>query len=147
MYIFYPIFHFGKYIKNPEILLISLWFKSHSHKMFLFYFCCRFILKKVTVMKTESPFRCEIFGFFSSRSLKTREKWICFAQFVNFLKEVCLLFNFWMTKWAKLIYSPLVLREREEKKTNISHLVVKWKILELVFSARKILHRTEIPFV
>ena len=38
--------------------------------------------------------RCEIFGFFSSRSLKTREKYISFAQFVYFLREVCLLFNF-----------------------------------------------------
>ena len=33
-------------------------------------------------------------GFFSSRSLKTREKRISFAQFVYFLREVCLLFNF-----------------------------------------------------
>ena len=33
-------------------------------------------------------------GFFSSRSLKTREKYISFAQFVYFLREVCLLFNF-----------------------------------------------------
>ena len=31
---------------------------------------------------------------FSSRSLKTREKYIIFAQFVYFLREVCLLFNF-----------------------------------------------------
>ena len=38
--------------------------------------------------------RCEIFGFFFSRSLKTREKYISFAQFVYFLREVCLLFNF-----------------------------------------------------
>ena len=38
--------------------------------------------------------RCEIFGFFSSPSLKTREKYISFAQFVYFLREVCLLFNF-----------------------------------------------------
>ena len=37
-------------------------------------------------------FRCEIFGFFSSRSLKMRETY--FAQFVYFLREVCLLFNF-----------------------------------------------------
>ena len=37
-------------------------------------------------------------GFFSSRSLKTREKYISFAQFVYFLREVCLLFNFWMMK-------------------------------------------------
>ena len=33
-------------------------------------------------------------GFFSSRSLKTREKYISFAQFEYFLREVCLLFNF-----------------------------------------------------
>ena len=32
--------------------------------------------------------------FFSSRSLKKREKYISFAQFVYFLREVCLLFNF-----------------------------------------------------
>ena len=32
--------------------------------------------------------------FFSSRSLKMREKCISFAQFVYFLREVCLLFNF-----------------------------------------------------
>ena len=38
--------------------------------------------------------RCELFGFFSSRSLKTREKYISFAQFIYFLREVCLLFNF-----------------------------------------------------
>ena len=31
---------------------------------------------------------------FSSRSLKMREKYISFAQFVYFLREVCLLFNF-----------------------------------------------------
>ena len=31
---------------------------------------------------------------FSSRSLKTRGKWISFAQFVYFLREVCLVFNF-----------------------------------------------------
>ena len=33
-------------------------------------------------------------SFFSSRSLKMREKYISFAQFVYFLREVCLLFNF-----------------------------------------------------
>ena len=61
--------------------------------------------------------RCEIFGvFFSSRSLKTRENCIRFAQFVYFLREVCLLFNFWMTNWAKLIYFSLVLREQDKKK-------------------------------
>ena len=40
----------------------------------------------------EKP-RWEIF-FFSSRSLKTREKYISLAQFVYFLREVCLFFNF-----------------------------------------------------
>ena len=75
-------------------------------------------------------------GFSSSHSLKTRKKYISFAQFVYFLREVCLLFNFWMikftitpkkplpskniqmskTNWAKLINFSLVLREREEKK-------------------------------
>ena len=60
--------------------------------------------------------------------------WVSFAQFVYFLREVCLLINFWMikftimffrylwilsfknTNWAKLIYFSLVLREWEEKK-------------------------------
>ena len=43
---------------------------------------------------TNPRIRCEIFGFLSSRSLKTREKCISFAQFVYFLREVGLLFNF-----------------------------------------------------
>ena len=40
--------------------------------------------------------RCEIFGFFSSRSLKTKEKYISFAQllyvqlYIYYLREVCL---------------------------------------------------------
>ena len=33
-------------------------------------------------------------GFFSFRLLKTREKYVSFAQFVYFLREVFLLFNF-----------------------------------------------------
>ena len=44
--------------------------------------------------------RCEIFGFFSSHCLKTRGKHISFAQFVYSLREVCLLFNLWMMKFA-----------------------------------------------
>ena len=36
--------------------------------------------------------------FFSFCSLKTREFFFSFAQFVYFLREVCLLFNFWMIK-------------------------------------------------
>ena len=31
--------------------------------------------------------------FFSSRSLKTREKYVDFAQLVYFLRKMCLLFN------------------------------------------------------
>ena len=52
------------------------------------------------------PFlRCEIFDFFLySRSLKTREKYISFAQFVHFLREVCLLFNFWMIKFTIMLF-------------------------------------------
>ena len=33
-------------------------------------------------------------GFFSAHFLKTREKYNSFAQFVYFLREVCLVFNF-----------------------------------------------------
>ena len=48
---------------------------------------------------------CEIFGvFFSSRSLKKREKYISFAQFVYFLREVCLLFSFWMIKFTIMFF-------------------------------------------
>ena len=35
----------------------------------------------------------KIYFFFSSHSLKTREKCISFAQFVYFLRKVCLLFD------------------------------------------------------
>ena len=42
----------------------------------------------------DRTFRCEIFGFFSYRSLKTRENYISFGQFVYFFREVCLLFHF-----------------------------------------------------
>ena len=85
-----------------------------------------------------------------------REKYISFAQIVYFLREQCLLFNFWMirstimskkdmivnfiipklkskltslkkyTDWAKLVHFSLVLREREDKKPNISHHSSDW---------------------
>ena len=84
--------------------------------------------------------------FLSSRSVKWEDSQ--FSQFVYFLRKVCSFFNYWMhnyvkqnitvnfiiqklksqhtsfkkyTNWAKLVYFSLVLREREEKKTNISH--------------------------
>ena len=38
--------------------------------------------------------------FILSRSLKTREKYISFAKFISFVKEVCLLFNFSMIKFT-----------------------------------------------
>ena len=37
---------------------------------------------------TNPRIRCEIFGFLSSRSLKTREETLSFAKFVYFLREV-----------------------------------------------------------
>ena len=70
---------------------------------------------------------------FSSRSLKTREKYINFAQLVLlslYIFEGSLFtFQFWMiskqtslkkyTNWPKPIYFFLVLRKREEKKKHI----------------------------
>ena len=38
--------------------------------------------------------------FFSSRSLKTREKYISFVQFLYFLREVCLFFNVCMIRFT-----------------------------------------------
>ena len=49
-----------------------------------------------------------IWWFFSSRSLKTREKYISLAQFVYFLREVCLLFNFWMIKFTITLFPHIV---------------------------------------
>ena len=43
-------------------------------------------------------------GFFSFHSLKTREKYISFAQFIYFLREVCLLFNFWMIEFTIVFF-------------------------------------------
>ena len=44
--------------------------------------------------KFDATLGAKYLGVFSSRSLKTREKCISFAQFVYFLREGCLLFNF-----------------------------------------------------
>ena len=41
---------------------------------------------------------------FSSRSLKMTEKYISFSQFVYFLREVSLLFNFWMIKLTIMFF-------------------------------------------
>ena len=57
--------------------------------------------------------------FFSSHSLKTREKYISFAQLVMLsLKKLRSKHTFLKkyTNWAELIYFSLVLKEREEKK-------------------------------
>ena len=48
----------------------------------------------------EVGLRCEIFVFFLL-SFPQREKYISFAQFVHFLREVCLLFNFYHSKIEK----------------------------------------------
>ena len=89
-------------------------------------------------------------GFFYSRFLKTREKYISFGQFLlslyilwgkflndeihNYVKKTIIV-NFIIqklkskhtslkkyTNWAKLIHFSFFLREWEEKKPNISHL-------------------------
>ena len=73
---------------------------------------------------------------------KWEKKKLVLLSLYIFFREVCLFFNFWMiklkskhtslkkyTNWAKLIYYSLVLREREENKTNISHLWWGLKIL------------------
>ena len=62
------------------------------------YFKCSWVIKLVKsswLSKVQN-----ICLFFSSRSLKPREKSISFAQFVYSLREVCLLFNLWMMKFA-----------------------------------------------
>ena len=97
------------------------------------------------VILVDIVYCAKYFGFVFSRSNKKRENYISFAQFVYFLRKLCLLFDFWMikftimskkhncefiiqklkskhtslkkyTNWAKLIYFSLILREREEKK-------------------------------
>ena len=68
-------------------------------------------------------FRCKIFGFFFSRSLKTREKYISFTQFVYFFGEVCLLFNLLMTKFTimskKNIIVNFIIQKLTSKHTSL----------------------------
>ena len=45
---------------------------------------------------------------FSSCSLKMTEKYISFSQFVYFLREVCLLFNFWMKKFTIMFFFDII---------------------------------------
>ena len=64
------------------------------------------IMSKAEIMNLHNKFKwcsddrnckslgAKYLGFFSSRSLKTREKCISFAQFVYFLRKVCLLSHF-----------------------------------------------------
>ena len=73
---------------------------------------------------------------FSPLVLSKREKNVLvLLSLYSFLREMCLVFNFTIQKlkskhtslkkyrsWAKLICFSLFLREREEKKPNISHL-------------------------
>ena len=69
---------------------------SFSSRAMIVIILCRGQLSEMTKNNIINMyfFKYEIFVFFSSRSLKTREKYISFAQFVYFLREVCLLFNF-----------------------------------------------------
>ena len=46
-----------------------------------------------------SPLGCEIFGFFLLSFPQNERNYISFAQFVCFLREVCLLFNFLVIKF------------------------------------------------
>ena len=47
-------------------------------------------------------------GFFSTRSLKMREKYISFAQFVYCLREVRLLFNFRIIKFTVMGFFDII---------------------------------------
>ena len=64
-------------------------------KLFLILsFLISLVTLAVTLINAIQQNRCEIFSFFSSHSLKNERKNISFSQFVYFLREVCLLFNF-----------------------------------------------------
>ena len=61
--------------------------------------------KKFFLLKQDSFLKgAKYLGVFSSRSLKLREKCISFAQFVYFLRELWLLFNFWMIKFTTMFF-------------------------------------------
>jgi hypothetical protein len=84
-------------VKNPQTCLYQeVHFHNFfgSHKLFLIvecWFCsCCFSMTSILGAK--------YLGFFSSGSLKMREKGISLAQIVYFWWEVCLSFNFWMIK-------------------------------------------------
>jgi hypothetical protein len=57
--------------------------------------------------------------FVSSRSLKTRE--LSFAQFCNFLRKVCLFFNFWMIKFKIMSKNIIVnfIKKLKNKHTSL----------------------------
>ena len=116
----------AKYIEEATVhsFLNELLEEGHEHAVMLYTWrCCS---------------RCEIFGFFSSCSLKMRENYILvLLSFYIFFEWSRFTFNFIIqklkskptslkkyTNWAKLIHFSLILREREEKK-NISHLAVR----------------------
>ena len=54
-----------------------------------------------------NPLRCEIFGFFSSPSLKTRKN-IRFAQLFLLSLFVCLLFNSWIIKFTIMLFFYII---------------------------------------
>ena len=81
-----------------RILLNIVQFRSINCVLPLIYFCWKFLAKTSTFankwvkyLEIVGTQRCEIFGFFSSRSLKNEKKYISFAQFVYF--------------WGKCVYS------------------------------------------
>ena len=101
-----------------------------------------------------------IWGFFSSRSRKTREKCISFDQFVLLslyifwgkniivdfiiqkLKSKCTSLKKY-TNWAKLTYFSLGLREREEKKSfrTFHSWYIDDSIMEMVHEIRHVLFK------
>ena len=68
--------------------------------------------------------------FFSSRFLKTRERYISFAQLVllslYIFWEKCVYFSIFekYTNWAELIYFSLILREWEDRKQIFCTLLI-----------------------
>ena len=80
-----------------NIMLFIKWISS---------WCFRYLFEsRTTIPIISTDFGAKYLMFFSSRSIKMREKCISFAQLVLlslyiFLREVCLLFNFWMMKFT-----------------------------------------------
>ena len=79
----------------------------HTHASYVYFGSYETISKWISsslVLYQFYNYGAKYLVFFSSRSLQTREKYISFAQFVHFLREVCLHFNFWMMKFTIMFF-------------------------------------------